>query len=118
MIEVGQIEDGRPEWLTLTDALLVAVRVNDILSSVIGLIDPLRAESKEMVRQLRAMGVKRVLLVTGDRKESAAEVAQAVGITGVYSSVVARGKMELVEQCMSDTRGIVVVVGHGANTAH
>ena len=57
------------------------------------------------------------MLVTGDREESAKEVAQAVGITEVYSSVSARGKMELVEQCMSDTRGIVVVVGDGINDA-
>ncbi len=116
-IEVGQIGRERPSWLTLTHSLLVAVRVDDALMGVIGLTDPLRAESHAMVKDLRAAGVQRILLVTGDRKESAEEVARAVGITEVYSSVTARGKMELVQENMRSAVGVVVVVGDGINDA-
>jgi len=117
LIEVGQIDGERPTWFTLTHSLLVAVKIDGVLSGVIGLTDPLRAESKAMVSDLRAAGVKRILLVTGDRKESAEDVAEAVGITEVYSSVTAKGKMDLVEENMRLVTGSVVVVGDGINDA-
>ncbi len=117
LVEVGQINEKLPSWLKLTDSLLVGVRIDSVLSGVIGLNDPLRAESRAMVEDLRAGGVKRILLVTGDRKETAEEVAQSVGITEVYSTVTAGGKMELVEENMRSTKGVVVVVGDGINDA-
>ncbi|MCX6431105.1 MAG: HAD-IC family P-type ATPase [Actinobacteria bacterium] len=117
LIEVGQIDAERPEWFTLTHPLLVAVKIDGILSGVIGLTDPLRAESKAMVSDLRHAGVKKIILVTGDRKETAEEVAEAVGITEVYSSVTAAGKMDLVEEQMRQANGTVIVVGDGINDA-
>ena len=117
LIEVGQIDADRPEWFTLTHPLLVAVKIDGVLSGVIGLTDPLRAESKAMVSDLRQAGVKKIILVTGDRKETAQEVAEAVGITEVYSSVTAAGKMNLVEEQMRDAHGTVIVVGDGINDA-
>jgi heavy metal translocating P-type ATPase len=116
-IEVGQIDDERPSWFTLKHPLLVAVKIDGDLSGVIGLTDPLRAESESMVSELRAAGVKKIILVTGDRKETAQEVAAAVGIHEVYSSVTASGKMNLVEEQMKEAHGTVIVVGDGINDA-
>ncbi len=117
VITVGQIESERPHWFTITHPLLVAVTIDGVLSGVIGLTDPLRAESKEMVSELRAAGVKDILLVTGDRMETAREVADAVGITNIHASVTAEGKMDLVRSEMAKSKGVVVVVGDGINDA-
>ena len=95
----------------------MAVTIDGVLSGVIGLTDPLRAESKEMVSELRAAGVKDILLVTGDRMETAREVADAVGITNIHASVTAEGKMDLVRSEMAKSKGVVVVVGDGINDA-
>ena len=116
-IEVGQIDEERPSWFTLAHPLLVAVKINGVLSGVMGLSDPLRAESKKMVADLRIAGVKKIILVTGDRKETAQEVAEAVGITEIYSSVTASGKLDLVEKQMKEVNGTVIVVGDGINDA-
>ncbi len=116
-IEVGQIGGERPKWFAMSHPLLVAVKIDGVLSGVIGLSDPLRAESKKMVSDLRSAGVKKIILVTGDRKETAEEVANAVGITEVYSSVTARGKMDLVERELRTASGTVIVVGDGINDA-
>lgn len=116
-ITVGQISGERPSWFTMRQPLLVAVTIDGVLSGVIGLTDPLRAESREMVSALRAAGVKDVLLVTGDRMETAREVADAVGITNIHASVTASGKMDLVRSEMAKTKGVVVVVGDGINDA-
>ena len=116
-ITVGQIESERPTWFTITHPLLVAVTIDGTLSGVIGLSDPLRAESREMVSALRQAGVKDVLLVTGDRMETAREVADAVGITNIHAFVTAQGKMDLVRSEMEKSKGVVVVVGDGINDA-
>jgi len=116
-ITVGQIDSERPLWFTIKHPLLVGLTIDGVLSGVIGLTDPLRAESREMVGALRAAGVKDVLLVTGDRMETAREVADAVGITNIHASVTAEGKMDLVRNEMRKTKGVVVLVGDGINDA-
>ena len=95
----------------------VAVHRDGELIGLIGLDDPVRAESKEMVAQLRAAGVKRIALVTGDREETAREVADSVGITDIYSKVSAQGKLDITRNEMVNAKGSVIVVGDGINDA-
>jgi P-type E1-E2 ATPase len=116
-VEVGQISGIYPKWLTFDHQLMVGISINGELKGAIGLVDPLRNESKEMIQQLRMAGVKRILLVSGDRIETAQQVADAVGITEVHASVSAAQKMELAEKQIRETKGIVVVVGDGINDA-
>jgi heavy metal translocating P-type ATPase len=116
-ISVGQTEDENPDWCTLTHPLLVAVTVDGLLIGIIGLSDPLREEAKSMVSALRQSGVKKVLLVTGDRIDTAQAVADSVGITEVHASVSAAGKLALVRQEMKRSIGTVIVVGDGINDA-
>lgn len=116
-ITVGQLGASRPDWLSFTHPLMVAVTKNNEIIGVIGLKDPIRSESREMVEQLRKSGVSRIALVTGDSEASAQEVAEQVGISEVYSRVSAEGKLELTGKARSETDGVVVVVGDGINDA-
>jgi heavy metal translocating P-type ATPase len=116
-IRVGQLEQDFPEWLHATHPLMVAVESDDELIGIIGLQDPIRPESRAMVSALRASGVERIALVTGDREETAREVAEAVGITEVYSKVTSDGKMQLARDAQRMSTGSVVVVGDGINDA-
>jgi P-type E1-E2 ATPase len=70
-----------------------------------------------MVTALRNAGVKEIALVTGDRQESADEVAQGVGITEVYAKITAAGKLEIARAKQASARGSVIVVGDGINDA-
>lgn len=116
-IQVGQITGEHPQWLHFSHPLMVGVESEGQLIGVIGLKDPIRAESREMVTSLRAAGVKHIALVTGDRDETAREVADAVGITEVYSGVSAAGKLEIARSVKSNSQGTVIVVGDGINDA-
>lgn len=116
-VVVGQFKGVRPSWATLQNPLQVAVHRDGELIGLIGLDDPIRAESKEMVAQLRAAGVKRIALVTGDREETAREVADSVGISDIYSKVSAQGKLDITRSEMSRSTGSVIVVGDGINDA-
>jgi heavy metal translocating P-type ATPase len=116
-VVVGQFKGVRPNWATLQNPLQVAVHRDGELIGLIGLDDPIRTESKEMVAQLRAAGVKRIALVTGDREETAREVADSVGISDIYSKVSAQGKLDITRSEMLRSTGSVIVVGDGINDA-
>lgn len=117
VITVGQLVQARPQWLDLAHPLVVAVTKNGALIGAIGLSDPLRPESKEMVAQLRKVGVKDIVLVTGDKESTAQEVATSVGITEVFSQMSAEGKLQITEKFMRSSNGTVIVVGDGINDA-
>jgi heavy metal translocating P-type ATPase len=114
---VGQIVGELPQWLHFSLPLMVGVEEDGELIGVIGLQDPVRPESKEMVAALRGAGVKHIALVTGDRDETAREVAEAVGITEVYSQVSAAKKLEITRSAQENSHGTVIVVGDGINDA-
>lgn len=116
-ITVGQLTMAAPEWLTLSQPLVVAVTRDGELIGAIGLSDPLRPESKTVIARLRRLGVQRIALITGDKDSTAQEVAASVGITEVYSNVSAQGKLDLTEKLMKNSRGSVIVVGDGINDA-
>ncbi len=117
VITVGQLIQPAPNWLTMNHPLIVAVTKGDLLIGAIGLQDPLRPESKKLISDLKSVGVKYVALVTGDREETAHQVASEVGIENVYAGVSAEGKLEITRGLMQTSDGSVVVVGDGINDA-
>jgi heavy metal translocating P-type ATPase len=116
-VTVGQLTVDHPDWLNFVEPLMVAVSRNDVLIGVIGLKDPIRPESKRIIAALRRSGVKRIALVTGDRDETAQEVATSLGITEVFSQTTAAGKLKITHDAMAAATGTVVVVGDGINDA-
>ena len=114
---VGQMRYEKPNWLHFSRPLMVAVARDGDLIGVFGLDDPIRKESAQMVSDLRSVGVAHIALVTGDRDETAWEVARSVGITEVFSKVSASGKLEITEAAKGAARGSVIVVGDGINDA-
>jgi heavy metal translocating P-type ATPase len=117
VIRVGQITGEKPTWLHFSHPLMVGVESDGQLIGVIGLKDPIRPESRAMVSALRAAGVKHIALVTGDRSETAQEVAEEVGISEIYSNISAAGKLDITRKAQMESRGAVVVVGDGINDA-
>ena len=116
-IVVGQLLSEAPDWLTMHFPLIVAVSKNDQLIGAIGLQDAIRSESKKLISDLKESGIKYVALVTGDREETAQQVAAEVGIENVYSGVSAAGKLEITSGLKQTSSGSVIVVGDGINDA-
>ncbi|NDE84076.1 MAG: HAD family hydrolase, partial [Actinobacteria bacterium] len=67
IIKVGQLVGDKPNWLTLDFPLIVAIYKSNELIGAIGLQDEIRSESKKLISDLKAVGVKYVALVTGDK---------------------------------------------------
>jgi Cu+-exporting ATPase len=87
----------------------------DTVLGMLGVSDPLKDEAKEAVSRLRRLGVK-VWMVTGDRRETAAAVGAALGISDFRADVRPEGKVALVEELQKKGE-IVVMVGDGINDA-
>lgn len=116
-VSVGQPEDELTPWSELNNALLVAVRIDGKAVAMIGLDDPIREEAAETVANMRALGVRRILLVTGDRKITADEVGAQVQADAVFAECKPEDKLRIVEDEMLATNGSVIAVGDGINDA-
>jgi heavy metal translocating P-type ATPase len=99
-------------------AALVHVVVDNAVAGTIHIADRLRAESNGLVERLRSAGVDWVLLVTGDRRAVADEVAAATGVDHVYSEMSAEAKLDLLNaiRAAEPHRGIAMA-GDGINDA-
>jgi Cd2+/Zn2+-exporting ATPase/Cu+-exporting ATPase len=85
------------------------------LLGAIRVADALRPEAQAAVAELRAMGLRTVLL-TGDQHAVAASVARALGVDEMASELLPEGKVKQVERLVSQGRK-VAMVGDGVNDA-
>ena len=76
--------------------------------------DPLRPESTALVEKLRGMGVKHVLMLTGDDVRTASAVAGRLGITEFRAQVLPEDKARVVQELRSEGR-VVLMIGDGIN---
>jgi Cu+-exporting ATPase len=98
-----------------TAATLVLVAVNEKPSGVIVLADLMKVSAPEAVKTLRNEGL-RIVVLTGDRQDSAKVVTDELGIKEVQGEVLPERKGEIVKQLKSEGR-IVAMAGDGINDA-
>ena len=94
---------------------LVAVAINERLVGALGLIDLLKQSTAEAVTALRSEGLD-VVMLTGDRHESAARVAKQLGLTEIEAEVRPEDKASVIERLKKQGR-IVAMAGDGINDA-
>lgn len=81
--------------------------------------DEIKADSRAAVEVLKNNGVKDIIMLTGDRRETAERVASEIGISSVYSELLPGDKVDKVEEIFKKKteKGMVVFVGDGINDA-
>ncbi|MDT5277210.1 MAG: manganese-transporting P-type ATPase [Mycobacterium sp.] len=94
--------------------LLLAV--DGTLVGLISLRDEVRSEAPDVLKKLRANGIRRVVMLTGDHPEIAKVVAGELGIDEWRAEVLPEDKLEVVRQ-LQDEGYIVGMVGDGINDA-
>ena len=109
----------RPEYQERFDMLPeeyshLFLAINGELVAVICIEDPLREEAEEMVRLLKAEGISKVVMMTGDSERTAASIAKRVGVDEYYSEVLPEDKAGFVEKEKAAGRK-VVMIGDGIN---
>ena len=84
------------------------------LAAAICIHDPLRREAKDAIRALHALGIGKVVMMTGDNRRTAETVAAEVGVDAVYAEVLPEDKAAFIRQ--EKAKGhTVIMVGDGVN---
>ncbi len=132
VVEGATIVIGRAQWLKdngVTEDFLSTVDLNETEGfsmlyvakngqciGWVGLQDQTRSEAKEALADLKAAGVRRIAMVSGDRQPVAIRVAREIGCEEVAGDCLPQNKVEFV-QAMKKKGYRVAVVGDGVNDA-
>lgn len=84
------------------------------LKAVICIEDPLRKEAREVIQQLKELGISKVVMMTGDSRRTAEVVAKKVNVDEYHAEVLPEDKARFVEREKAQGRK-VIMVGDGIN---
>lgn len=90
--------------------------IENVLAAVICIEDPLREEAAAVVNSLKKLGIKKVVMMTGDSERTAAAIAAKVGVDEYYSEVLPEDKAGFIEKEKAAGRK-VIMIGDGINDA-
>ncbi|MCI8578790.1 MAG: cadmium-translocating P-type ATPase [Lachnospiraceae bacterium] len=98
---------------------VVYLSVAGVYAGYILIADQMKPTAKKAVEDLKRAGVRKTVMLTGDREETARQVAEELGIDQVYSELLPADKVDKVESLLKDAgpREKVVFVGDGINDA-
>ena len=88
--------------------------INGQLAAVICIEDPLREEAAVVIGLLRAAGLSKIVMMTGDSDRTARTIAAKVGVDEYYSEVLPEDKASFVEKEKAQGRS-VIMIGDGIN---
>jgi Cd2+/Zn2+-exporting ATPase len=83
---------------------------------VIALADEPRPLAKEVMTRLRAQGIERLVMLTGDNTSVARRIAEKIGISDVRAELLPGQKLTIVRELEKD-RGVIAMIGDGVNDA-
>lgn len=109
----------RPEYQERFDNLPAEyshlyMAIDNKLEAVICIEDPLREEAAGVVKALKKVGIKKVVMMTGDSERTASAIAKRVGVDEYYSEVLPEDKASYIEK-QKENGNTVIMVGDGIN---
>ena len=88
--------------------------VDGKLCAVICIEDPLREEAAEVIQELKKVGIKNVVMMTGDSNRTARAIAARVGVDRYFAEVLPEDKAHFVEKAKANGSK-VIMIGDGIN---
>ncbi|ADB42725.1 heavy metal translocating P-type ATPase [Spirosoma linguale] len=117
------------EQKTLTDAVrkqadeleagghtAMIVRHGDEFLGILGVMDTPRPEAQHTLSDLKDLGIRRMIMLTGDNQRVADAIAKEVGLTDALGDLLPEAKVEAVQK-LREQEGKVAMVGDGVNDA-
>lgn len=106
----------RLESLSQGGRTVVVVGNESHVCGFIALADAVRPEAEQVIRDLRAVGVRHIVMLTGDNQETARAIAAEIGVDEVHAELLPGDKLTAIENLVA-TYGAVAMVGDGVNDA-
>ncbi len=94
---------------------VMLMSVDGRLSGLLGVADPIKESAREAIEQLRAEGI-RIVMLTGDNQITAQAVARQLGLDEVFAEVLPDRKAEIIQELQGQKK-IVAMAGDGVNDA-
>lgn len=107
---------GQAEALRLEGASVMMLAVDGIAVGLVAVADPVKATTAEALDELRAHGIGRIVMATGDGLTTARAVGKRLGIEEVLGEVKPKDKDDLVAKLQGEGR-VVAMAGDGINDA-
>lgn len=108
--------DSKMSELELGGHTVMIVHQDDEYMGIIAVMDIARPEAFTTLATLKEMGIKRMMMLTGDHQKVADAIAKNIGITDPMGSLLPEDKVSAIEQ-LKQQEGTVAMVGDGVNDA-
>ncbi|MBT8294915.1 MAG: heavy metal translocating P-type ATPase [Gramella sp.] len=95
---------------------VMLVKNDKEFSGILGLMDTPRMAASSTLEKLKKIGIKKMIMLTGDNQEVANAVAKQIGITQAYGSLLPEEKVERINQLKKEEKKIAMI-GDGVNDA-
>ncbi len=95
----------------------VYVAVDNHFKGSIIISDEIKEDSRDLINNLKKIGISETFMLTGDTKDQAENIARELGVDKVYSELLPDGKVNKLQEIMSSGKGKTVYVGDGINDA-
>ena len=131
LVDGHRVRVGRPSWVLagqrlpwahramrradLESTLIAFVGIDEAPAAALLFADRIRPDAPGMIRHLRATGIQRIVLVSGDRADLAEPIGRIVGVDAVWADQTPADKVDVVHQ--ESERGPSIMVGDGINDA-
>jgi len=98
---------------------VIHVAIEKKYAGSITISDEIKEDSTRAIDSLKSMGVKKIVMLTGDNKDIASKIGKILGVDEVYSELLPHEKVEKLESIFKEKspKGKVVFVGDGINDA-
>lgn len=101
-----------------TIGTIVYVAKNGDYVGNITISDEIKDDSREAIKELKNLGIKNTIMLTGDNKQIAHKVGKTLEVDEVYGELLPQDKVKIIEKIMKDKKeGKVAFVGDGVNDA-
>lgn len=115
-LECGGIKILNENQKSLIGSASVFVVYDGTLIGALKVSDTVRQEAEGVIAQLKKLGVKNTVMLTGDSKSNAADVSKKLGLDGCYADLLPADKLNKVEEIKRSSKA-VCFVGDGINDA-
>ncbi len=112
MSKIGiEIEESK------TASTIVYIAIDRQYAGKIEISDEIKEDSTKAIEKLKNQGIKKIVMLTGDRKQVGEEVAKKLKIDKVYTELLPTDKVEKLQKILDKKKGKVAFVGDGLNDA-
>lgn len=96
---------------------LVYVAYDKQYQGYIVIADELKQDAKDAISKMKACGIKKIVMLTGDNEKAAKDVAEQLGIADYFAQLLPGDKVRIFEELMENAYGKIAFVGDGINDA-